>query len=136
MSDEMTRAQSDAFGDAVQRVEFDSPFRITDAYDVERAEDVAYTPTVEHDDEDDILIDGVPASDSEWWAISGMTGQYGYNGAVMHSSEYISGGMAEALYRLRDGDSRMVFVVTTVETDDPERPAGWTVLYRDGALSG
>lgn len=30
-----------------------------------------------------------------WELLTGFTGQYGYNGPVMHSSEYIGGGLAQ-----------------------------------------
>ena len=105
-----------------------------------------YVPYVEHDEDGDILIDGIPYRDSEWRAIIGKTCQYGYRGAVMHPSEYASDDMIRAWVREAGGD---VFAVVAVEApctgdepcfpDEPEYcretgcdapPAGWAVIYR------
>ena len=106
-----------------------------------------YVPYVEHDESHDILIDGHDGDTSEWRAIIGKTGQYGYRGAVMHPSEYASDDMIRAWVQEAGGD---VFAVVAVEApctedepcfDDLGRvwcedngcdapPAGWAVIYR------
>jgi hypothetical protein len=67
-----------------------------------------------------------------WEPLSGYTGQYGYNGAVMHASEYLGGRLAADIL-----DDPGVYVVVTVEVmptdDEPEPfPAGWAVFHYIG----
>lgn len=62
-----------------------------------------------------------------WQLLSGWTGQSGYRGPVMHSSEYVGGGLARHIL-----ETPGQYVVTTVETDDDdEQAAGWVVLFRE-----
>jgi hypothetical protein len=88
-------------------------------------------PAVWHDDDDDIVIEG-----DGWEALTGMTGQYSYNGAVMHASEYIGAGVATRLLELaQDEGSLQTFAVVAVDVlptdEDPEpEPAGWAILRR------
>lgn len=94
-----------------------------------------YAPSVTHDDEHDVLVDGMPLADSEWSAITGMTGQDRYNGAVMHASEFIGSAIAERMSELSE-EIPQVFVIVACEVDptddDPEpEPAGWVILYRE-----
>lgn len=51
---------------------------------------VSYAPEVYHSETNDIEIQG-----DGWQALTGYTGQYGYDGAVMHPSEYIGGTLAD-----------------------------------------
>lgn len=105
-------------------IEFDCPFRVTEDGQVETGPlEGVYAPEVYHDDETDVVIDG-----DGWWAwSSGYTGQWSYNGPVMHASEYIGGHMERDLL-----DDPGVYVVTSVETlDDSEENAGWIVLKRE-----
>lgn len=75
--------------------EFDTPFTVDKNGQAEHAEGVRYVPHAECDADADITLDGVPyKSHPEWDALSGFTGQYGYNGPMMHPSEYVSGGLA------------------------------------------
>lgn len=112
-------------------VEFDSPFRIEEDGTLTRPLPDVFAPEVWHVEGErhpnDVEIpDGWTA-----WSV-GYTGQYSYNGAVMHSSEYIGGRMARDL--LEDPGT---YVVCSVEVhpedayegegDDPA-PAGWIVL--------
>lgn len=110
----------------IQKLDFDHPFMIVDGV-VKDAPKSIYAPSVYHDDADDITMDG----DSTWYAISGFTGQYNYNGAVMHASEQMSGAIAEHLEEIVEGEPRSVFCLVVVESDDSEEPAGWTVVYTD-----
>lgn len=127
------------------RVEFDSAFGVDVDGNIIDAPNV-YAPRVEHSDTEDIYIDS-----DEWEAFSiGYTGQYSYNGAVMHADEYLGGALAAAIL-----STPGTYVVTAVEVDcedgacymdcidvdSPEEakrardesgcdcfPAGWTVL--------
>jgi hypothetical protein len=91
-----------------------------------------YAPSVYHDDEDDIHMDG-----PGWRALKGLTGQYAYNGACMHASEYIGRGIAEVMLEMVvDNEGPMTWVWTTVEVmpddeDEFPEPAGWAILYRE-----
>lgn len=99
-------------------VEFDSAFIVTPE-GIESAHGT-YVPTVYNDDETDIYIES-----DKWEALTGYTGQHGYNGAVLHSSEYLGGGLARDILE----DVGGIYAVTVVEDmDDPENPAGWCVL--------
>ena len=73
-----------------------------------------------------------------WQLMTGYTGQYGYNGPVMHSSEFIGGGMARDILET-PGD----YVALVVESDcgytqehcSEEtgcncEPAGWVVAFK------
>lgn len=84
---------------------------------------------------DEELISSLPAG---WTLLSGFTGQYSYNGPVMHPSEFIGGGL-ERHIRETPG----YYVALVVESDcgykmdncDPEsgcdcEPAGWAVAYK------
>ncbi len=63
-----------------------------------------------------------------WEALTGHTGQYSYNGAVMHPSEYIGGGLEDYLLA-----NPGVYVVVEVRDDDGQYPdadplIGWAIL--------
>ena len=75
--------------------DFDHPFTVSDDGTLSDAHDV-YAPEVYHSETDDIEIDGIAGRRGETWeALYGYTGQYSYNGAVMHSSEFLGGGLAD-----------------------------------------
>lgn len=90
-----------------------------------------HAPEVFHSDTDDVEIYG-----EGWTPLTGLTGQHGYNGAVMHASEFIGRGVAQAvLDAIPDDEDSIVVTATTVEVfptdDDPEpEPAGWAILTR------
>ena len=99
-------------------VKFDSAFIVT-SEGIEDAHEV-YVPAVQNADVRDIYIES-----TNWEALTGYTGQYGYNGAVLHASETLSGGLARDILE----DVGGIYAVTVVEDmDDPENPAGWCVL--------
>lgn len=77
---------------------------------------------------DDDFID-VPDG---WTPMRGYTGQYGYNGPVMHSSEFIGGRME------RDILSEPAFYVAVVvdglpaeDSSDEDMNIGWAVFRKD-----
>lgn len=64
-----------------------------------------------------------------WELLTGWTGQYSYNGPIMHPSEYVGGRLAEHIL-----STPGLYVVVAVETlDDNEESAGWAVAYRADA---
>lgn len=74
-----------------------------------------------------------------WSLLSGFTGQYGYNGPVMHPSEFIGGGLER--YILETPGHYVALVVEarcdydgstdcTVEAGCDCEPAGWAVAYK------
>lgn len=60
-----------------------------------------------------------------WDLMTGYTAQYGYNGPVMHPSEYIGGAMERDIMA-QPG----YYVALTVDILADEEPAGWAVAYR------
>lgn len=106
-------------------VDFNVPFEVTAEREVRLANRPGlYVPEVSNDDTADITIHG-----TGWTALTGFTGQMGYRGAVMHSSEYIGGGLEEYIL-----SNPGIYAVTEVMDDDleqPEPPIGWVVLRRD-----
>lgn len=104
--------------------DFDHPFVVGEDHSVTHATGV-HAPEVFHSDTSDVEI----VSDA-WEALVGHTGQYGYNGAVMHSSEFIGRDLADVMLR-----EPGTYVITSVEVhsedddgnEDPA-PAGWCVL--------
>lgn len=59
-----------------------------------------------------------------WSLMTGYTDQYGYNGPVMHSSEFIGGKM------VRDILSTPGLYVALVLNDADGEPSGWAVAYQ------
>jgi hypothetical protein len=60
-----------------------------------------------------------------WTLLAGWTGQSGYNGPVMHPSEFV-GGQLEDHIRETPG----LYVAVVIDTED-EKPAGWAIAYRE-----
>lgn len=73
-----------------------------------------------------------------WELLSGFTGQYGYNGPVMHASEFIGGGLERHIL-----ETPGYWVATVVESDCQYKepncnedsgcncdPAGWAVAHK------
>ena len=60
----------------------------------------------------------------------GMTGQYGYNGPWMHSSEFISARMANAIAEQAEGYSCFAIVYPSMIALDGEdtEPDGWAIV--------
>lgn len=76
-------------------------------------------------DSEGSCIDDVVHGLEGWSVMTGYTGQYGYNGPVMHTSEYIGGGMA------RDILSTPRLYVALVVNDSDGDSFGWAVAYKD-----
>ena len=55
-----------------------------------------WAPELEVNVDAEPRVVGIPVGQVEGWTLlTGWTGQHGYNGAVMHSSEYVGGALAE-----------------------------------------
>lgn len=105
-------------------IEIGHPFVVQPDGAVTHATQSVDVPSVYHDPEHDIEIDGR----GKWTALKGYTGQYSYNGAVMHNSEYM-GGRLEDDVRATPGTYVMVEVLDLDAPDD--MPEGWVVLRLD-----
>lgn len=126
---DLMRPDMDVLGETIQRLEFDTVFevKVSDGTVIERHD--LYAPTVTNDPDGDVDVDG-----EGWECLTGMTGQYGYNGAGMHASEYIGTGIAERLYDMavtaaEDGE-RLAFVAVVIDDADDGEPDGWAIAYR------
>ena len=73
-----------------------------------------------------------------WELLKGFTGQYGYNGPVMHPSEFIGGGLER---HIRENPGYYVALVVNAledhcdycadcESQISDEPAGWAVAYK------
>jgi len=107
-------------------IDFDRPFTLVNVDDehatIEFPEDVH---------EPDVSLAGnsgaFDISSDKWRAVSGYSGQHGYSGPIMHVSEFLGGGMAEAI--VQDGGTYVVVEVRDEDGTYPEGDAiGWMLL--------
>lgn len=98
-----------------------------------------HAPDVINDPEHDVLIDYLKVEDSEWSVLVGHTGQYSYNGAVMHPSEQWGKWAIEDLAGRVEQDGYVAFAIVEVRPDldeqdnddySDESPVGWAVVYK------
>lgn len=89
--------------------EFDRVFRVNPDGTVTFPVESVHAPEVYHVDGQGHPHD-VEVHGADWQPLHGYTGQHGYNGAVMHASEYLGGRMADDVLA-----SAGVYVVTSVE---------------------
>jgi hypothetical protein len=80
--------------------------------------------------ESDFAIDDLP---EEWTLLKGFTGQYSYNGAIMHPSEFIGGGLEDYI---RENAGYYVAVIVDVfptdnEGQDESENAGWAIAFQE-----
>jgi hypothetical protein len=116
-----------------ERMEFDHVIRI---HDDGLAEDVygegIYAPELSIDCDDEGQISTADddamwhdALEQGWVLLTGHTGQWGYKGPLMHSSEYVGGGLERAI---RDTPGYYVCVAIN---DRLGNAAGWVVAFRE-----
>lgn len=110
------------------RMEFDHVIRVDDDGTVTDGPDNVHAPSVYMDAG---TLDAEPDGEG-WYLLSGYTGQYGYNGPVMHSSEFIGGGLADDI--LSEPGIYAAVVVYAMDDDDDETDniAGWAIARYDG----
>ncbi len=58
-----------------------------------------------------------------WTLLTGFTGQYGYNGPAMHSSEYVGGGLERHILE------NPGYYVTLMDYSE-ENPTEWYIAYK------
>lgn len=108
--------------------EFDYVYTLTTAGEIVTTDLSA--PDVQHSPGGDVLIEsGMP---TQWRALTGYTGQYGYSGAVMHPSEQWGEWAINALRERADGADISFSVVEVRDADGsfPDGdPIGWAVTY-------
>ena len=116
-------------GERVNAVEFDHPFTIwhDEVVDVPRV----WVRTVACWQLEDESWSEAEIDDSTNWEFvsQGWTGQYGYNGPVMHNSEYIGERIAERLAEL--AEDYLAFAVVAVDCEDLEGESeldGWVIV--------
>lgn len=66
------------------------------------------------------------AQEYGWQLESGWTGQYGYSGPCMHSSEFIGGSLADHILATPG-----YWVAVVVYEDDDSEPQHWALAYRE-----
>lgn len=100
---------------SLESVEFDRPFAV-DTGGVVTWADGYHAPSV-------YGSDGEVDIDSDQWEFfsTGYTGQYGYNGPVMHDSEFLGGRLARDIL-----ETPGVYVLCPVYWEDDSE--GWVVL--------
>lgn len=129
MIDTRSLADMHVLGQQINAIEFDHPFTLTHAGVIGEADGVYAPESVVNDPDEDVVIDA-----AGWEALTGMTGQYCYHGAVMHPSEFIGAQIARRLVELAE-DEPQTFVIVTVMDDEPNiadefDPIGWAILQR------
>lgn len=120
-------------------VDFDIPFEIRDGQFVGRVSDRFRGPDEVFFDSDkqgqanDLDLCG----NTDWEPLTGYSGQYGYRGACMHSSEFIGGGLARDILN-NDGTYCLVAVYSWDTESVPSEngygaePDSWAVLKYKG----
>lgn len=124
----------------VNAQEHDHVFAISDDGRVVDGPDGVFAPEwCEHDERDDMLINGVPYMEcQDWGALTRCSGQYSYSGPVMHPSEHVGRELARWLAEGYPRNTPMVMCVVEAgcdddcadECDDEHEPAGWCILIR------
>lgn len=113
--------------EAIQAQEFDSVWTIR-GDSVLPCRGPVWAPEVYID------ADGGDHLDGPGWSFvsGGMTGQYGYNGPVLHPSEFVGPGVAARLAELSVDYLAFALVVVS-DPDDEDQDAGWAIVGYDGA---
>jgi hypothetical protein len=127
-------------------MEFDSPIRSHGDGTITEYLPTVYAPECYIDvDSDGSITDEMESAWIEglrregWELMRGYTGQYSYNGPIMHPSEFIGGGLARHIL-----ETPGVYVAVAVEVDCGYveefcteesgcscEPAGWAIAYRE-----
>ena len=94
--------------DSVTRIEFGQTFTINEKGEATRTYCANYFDDISagHDETGTEFFSGIP---SGWELVSGLTGQYGYSGPLMHSSEYMTEHNMAQLFDESD-ENEFVFV--------------------------
>lgn len=109
--------------------EFGGTFQVGPHAGFMRDDEWRTVPDVLNDPTGDVDVMG-----TGWTPLTGMTGQYAYNGACMHPSEYVGRGVAARLLEeAQDAGRTLTYALVTVEShdEDDEEPVGWAILRLD-----
>lgn len=119
-----------ALARTIQAFEFEHVFTLHEDGTITEPAGI-YAPNVYDDPAGDVAIE-----DDRWRCMTGLTGQDHYRGAVMHASEYIGRGVAQAMLEMcQDEPTTFAVVVVEVLADDGldgtwgHEPAGWAIAY-------
>lgn len=107
-------------------MEFDHPVMVKDG-EVLDAPNGIYAPELTwfEGDYDDSKLEAQAEKDG-WELLRGYTGQQGYRGPIMHTSEFIGGGLEKDILA-EDG----VYVAVSVESENrDDQPVGWAVARK------
>lgn len=83
---------------------------------------------VEGDSDGQVHADPDMTHSGGWQLLAGYTGQYGYNGAIMHDSEYIGGRLADDILAT---PGYYVALVVADLNDETGGTVGWAVARKD-----
>lgn len=103
--------------DLKDRMDFDHVVSILPGGRIEDGPDGIHAPDLFCTDEEDYVRE---AEREGWSLLSGYTGQYGYSGVLLHSSEFIGGGLAEHILT-----NPGLYVAMVAECDPEECGCGW-----------
>lgn len=116
-------------------MEFDHPVIVYPDGAVSDDLDDVYAPesVIDTDEDGQILADHERAwiqgmREAGWEPLTGYTGQDGYNGPIMHPSEYVGGRLERDM--LNEPGIYVAVTVEAVPGDEDTDPAGWAVLRR------
>lgn len=107
--------------DTVEMMSFGMPFVIDENGKATRIETDDYFDAISSGS-DSLGVEYITGIPKGWEAVAGITGQDSYDGAIMHSSEYMG---EQHMARLFDANSPNVFVFTTFIDDDHEEFCDW-----------
>lgn len=66
-----------------------------------------------------------------WTFLIGFSGQDGYGGPLLHTSEYIGGGLAEHIAKVPGLYAVVAAFPLPLDDDDDSDPDSWVVVYRE-----
>lgn len=104
-------------------MELDHVIRVMPDGTVRDADSGCYAPELYCDDQGNNEL-----SDDRWQLMSGYTGQYGYDGPIMHASEFI-GGQLERDILATPGLYVAIVCYSDNEDGETDDVAGWAVAY-------
>jgi hypothetical protein len=79
-------------------------------------------------DGEDVILSG---GSSDWTLLRGASGQHAYQGACMHESEYIGGGLARNILETHGYWVSLVVYDEAPEDEDADQIVGWALAYHE-----
>jgi hypothetical protein len=120
--------------DLDSRMEWDSFYRIVngelirvDEYPCPSVYWISETSSI--DGKSHVEIDGTAPDGYTMTLLNGFSGQYSYNGPVMHPSEYVGGGLASFMLENMSSEGCLYAITEIVDIDDLYScPEGWAIV--------